>query len=239
MADYLIQDSTLTDIADAIRAKDGSSAPILTEDMADAIAAIPSGGGDPYEKAREILTKTIVTYVDDELTTIGEGVFYNCDNLQTLKLHGLRLFQNGRIFTTTVNKIDALAFPSLQENGLAVNCLAYFQGSKVDFGASFSGSIGANALQNSKVNTLILRYNGIVSLIHNRSMPNAFLSGGTGGTIYIPKVLYDHLGDGSALDYKAATNWSTLDSYGTITWAQIEGSIYETQYADGTPIPSV
>jgi hypothetical protein len=45
MAEYIIQDSTLTDIADAIRAKDGSSAPILTEDMADAIAAIPSGGG--------------------------------------------------------------------------------------------------------------------------------------------------------------------------------------------------
>jgi hypothetical protein len=45
MSEYLIQDSTLTDIADAIRAKDGSSAPILTEDMADAIAAIPSGGG--------------------------------------------------------------------------------------------------------------------------------------------------------------------------------------------------
>lgn len=45
MAEYIIQDSTLTDIADAIRAKDGSSAPILTEDMADAIAAIPTGGG--------------------------------------------------------------------------------------------------------------------------------------------------------------------------------------------------
>ena len=49
MSEYLIQDSTLTDIADAIRAKDGSSAPILTEDMADAIAAIPTGGGEAYE----------------------------------------------------------------------------------------------------------------------------------------------------------------------------------------------
>lgn len=63
-----------------------------------------------------------------------------------------------------------------------------------------------------------------------------FDSGGSGGTIYIPKVLYDHLGDGSDLDYKAATNWSTLDGYGTITWAQIEGSIYENAYVDGTPI---
>lgn len=49
----------------------------------------------------------------------------------------------------------------------------------------------------------------------------------TGGTIYIPKVLYDHLGDGTSLDYKAATNWSTVDGYGAITWAKIEGSAYE------------
>ena len=61
MADYLIQDSTLTDIADAIRAKDGSSAPILTEDMADAIAAIPSGG-DPWE--------LIADYTSDEAANV-------------------------------------------------------------------------------------------------------------------------------------------------------------------------
>ncbi len=61
-------------------------------------------------------------------------------------------------------------------------------------------------------------------------------SDGTGGTIYIPKVLYDELGTVSSLDYKAATNWSTIDSYDTITLMQIEGSQYETKYADGTPI---
>ena len=63
-----------------------------------------------------------------------------------------------------------------------------------------------------------------------------FASGGSGGTIYIHKALYDHLGDGTELDYKAATNWSTVDGYGTVTWAQIEGSYYETHYADGTPV---
>ena len=34
----------------------------------------------------------------------------------------------------------------------------------------------------------------------------------TGTTFYIPKVLYDHLGDGTEYDYKAATNWSTKES---------------------------
>ena len=55
-------------------------------------------------------------------------------------------------------------------------------------------------------------------------------------TVYIPKVFYDHLGDGTADDYKNATNWTGKAN--TVTWAQIEGSYYETHYGDGTEIPS-
>lgn len=87
------------------------------------------------------------------------------------------------------------------------------------------------------LDTLILRGSAIPTLTNTTAFASTkFKSGGAGGTIYIPKALYDHLGDGSSLDYKAATNWSTIDGYGTITWAAIEGSIYETQYADGTAI---
>lgn len=95
------------------------------------------------------------------------------------------------------------------------------------------------AFQNaSNLQTIVLRRSDVISALLGTSAFNntPFKSGGTGGTIYIPKALYDHLGDGSALDYKAATNWSTIDGYGTITWAQIEGSQYEHFYADGTPI---
>lgn len=88
--------------------------------------------------------------------------------------------------------------------------------------------------------TMILRKtSGLVTLGGTSAITDTkFKSGGTGGTIYIPKVFYDHLGDGTSLDYKAASNWSTIDSYGTITWAQIENSQYEHYYADGTPISS-
>lgn len=106
----------------------------------------------------------------------------------------------------------------------------------VDFGNV--GYIHNKAFRScTKLATIVLRKSSIVSLeigALNNSTP--FARGGTGGTIYIPKALYDHLGDGSSLDYKSATNWSTLDGYGTVTWAAIEGSIYETQYVDGTPI---
>lgn len=82
----------------------------------------------------------------------------------------------------------------------------------------------------SNLDTIILRSTSIPSIGSlNNSIANGtkFKQGGSGGTIYIPETLYNHLGDGSSLDYKSATNWSVLDGYGTITWAKIEGSPYE------------
>lgn len=46
MSIYTIESETLTDIADAIRSKTGGSSPILTENMANAIANIPSTGSN-------------------------------------------------------------------------------------------------------------------------------------------------------------------------------------------------
>ena len=107
----------------------------------------------------------------------------------------------------------------------------------VDFGPDFP-TINNTLFSSATVPIIILRRSsGLVTLANKNAFNGStFKSGGTGGTIYIPKVLYDHLGDGTALDYKAATNWSTIDGYGTVTWAQIEGSYYETHYADGTPV---
>lgn len=105
--------------------------------------------------------------------------------------------------------------------------------------AAQTAKFGTDSLQNSAIETMILRYPAVASLQSTSCFNGTkFASGGAGGTIYIPKALYDHLGDGTASDYKAATNWVTVDGYGTITWAAIEGSQYETQYADGTTIPS-
>lgn len=46
MDEYLVQGSTLTDIADAIREKTGDSALMTPAEMVEAIAEIPSGGSD-------------------------------------------------------------------------------------------------------------------------------------------------------------------------------------------------
>ena len=97
--------------------------------------------------------------------------------------------------------------------------------------------MNSNLIRDSSASVLILRDTTIVPLANTYVFDRSkFANGGAGGTIYIPKSLYDHLGDGTSSDYKAATNWSTYNGYGTITWAKIEGSIYETHYADGTAI---
>ena len=104
-------------------------------------------------------------------------------------------------------------------------------------GGSDGGIGGSCFLNTNTLKELILRADSVTPLGNLNSFNGTpFASGGSGGTIYIPKALYDHLGDGTALDYKSATNWSTMDGYGTITWAKIEGSYYETHYADGTVI---
>ena len=93
----------------------------------------------------------------------------------------------------------------------------------------YINSLSANAFNgDTKLETIILRNASVVSLSNVNAFTNTpFKSGGSGGTIYIPKALYDHLGDGTSSDYQNASNWVTVHGYGTITWAKIEGSIYE------------
>lgn len=111
----------------------------------------------------------------------------------------------------------------------------------IDLGTTSSSPSGF-ARQNAfnactSLSVIILRCSSIYQCSEIKAFNNSSLvSGGAGCIIYIPKTLYDHLGDGTSLDYKAAANWSTIDGYGTITWAQIEGSQYENYYVDGTPI---
>lgn len=84
----------------------------------------------------------------------------------------------------------------------------------------------------TNIRTVILRLSSVVSMgiapVSPTSAPfknTPFASGG--GTLYVPSDLVE--------TYKTATNWSTLYGLGN-QFLPIEGSIYETQYADGTPI---
>lgn len=254
MSEYLIQSETLDDIVDAINAKTGGTSAMTPAEMVTAIGTI-SGGEATFE---QYLKNTIGDYSNDEVTDINGYACYRFGGgIRNLRLPNVTSIGNSAFYMASLSSIFApnatLGASAFGYNGgyFTMAVIGRISGQSevlrgntnlaiVDF-ASINGSSLLNKVFNGCPNlkTVIIRSSTLCIMRYSENFTSTpFDSGGSGGTIYIPKVLYDHLGDGTSLDYKAATNWSTLDSYGTITWAQIEGSIYETQYADGTPIPS-
>lgn len=77
--------------------------------------------------------------------------------------------------------------------------------------------------------TIILRHSTVTGLASAAAFDSTpFAANGTGGTAYVPSALISA--------YQSATNWSTLYAAETIDFVAIEGSQYETKYADGTNI---
>lgn len=138
-------------------------------------------------------------------------------------------FNNSRISALVCFRI-ANANASACENDTNLQIYDQLSSNNLNGAKTFSGC--------TSLGTIILRSTSVVSLGNTNNLTNTkFWSGKSGGDIYIPQTLYNALGTGTN-DYKAASNWSTIDGYGTITWHAIEGSYYETHYGDGTLIPT-
>lgn len=161
MAEYIIQDSTLTDIADAIRAKDGSSAPILTEDMADAIAAIPSsGGGIPTATVTIAQAVSTVTGVYNALkdacvAELGDVPFiarFKSGNLPNYCLYELRY--------TPQNIADYFQTPT-ESSGTG----AYVQMVRAPYDGYFNYKIALRESRMSNVNTFNIDANTVYEVI--------------------------------------------------------------------------
>jgi hypothetical protein len=81
----------------------------------------------------------------------------------------------------------------------------------------------------SALNVIVLRNTSPCALGNITALNNTpFGSSGSGGTLYVPQALI--------ASYQEATNWSVILGYDNNNIQAIEGSIYETQYVDGTPI---
>lgn len=178
--------------------------------------------------------RTGITGITGTGTVMGD-VFRSCPNLQNIHVSITSGSGCNTVFGYCTKLETAVLVNSVDFGNAKFHSCSKLK--TADFGCS---RIRTNEFYNCYVfDTLILRSTSIVTLENASAFTNTkFKSGGSGGTIYIPKSLYDHLGDGTSSDYQHATNWSTVHGYGTITWAKIEGTIYETQYADGTPIGS-
>lgn len=154
-----------------------------------------------------------------KVTTIGNYGFQS-SGIKKLNLPNVITAGQRTFLGSAINELYA---PKLTSIG--INFFENCQIEKFDLAVL---SIPSKCFYRTIGTLIILRNPSLVPLNNiDAFLESPFGLNGTGGTIYIPKALYDHLGDGTALDYKAATNWSVIDAYGTITWAQIEGSQYE------------
>ncbi len=254
--------SVWTALLDSIRAKGGTSAPMTAAQAKAAVEAIETGDGGTSvndvlsDMAKKQLTGDIVldasvtaapnsyfmsgqgitSFRADGLKSLNSYTFLNCSLLKTIKLPALENLYAVQCFSGCTS-LEMACFPKLGTGNTGYFYSATFMGcSKLEvvdlnvLGTNTLG-IGSNDFRDcASLNTLILRKSDAICPLGNVNcfQGSPFASGGSGGTVYVPQALIS--------TYQSATNWSTLYSAGTVTFAPIEGSIYETQYADGTPV---
>lgn len=259
MANVLVEESYLSDIADTIRAKLGVSDTYLPSEMADAIDDIgggvtPTGTKQITITANGTTTEDVTNYASAEITVNVSGVSW--EDIATSAIPSGEVSINGtsiheyafanmgyNSWSFVGNNVTSMGINAFRDCKYLTSVRLPALSSYPTTGYAFYGctsltlvdygvmdTVRANTFVNcNALTTIILRRSTAPAALANTTTFNntPFKSGGSGGTIYIPKVLYDHLGDGTSMDYKALTNWSTVDGYGTITWAKIEGSPYE------------
>lgn len=165
-----------------------------------------------------------------KVQNINSHTFYGCTNLESVYLPSVTTVTGYNFYNCT--KLQMICLPKLTETGNAATGSDFARGCTSLKTADLNKvvRIDPNCFNGDTVfDTLILRRATVTTLNNvNAFTGTPFASGGTGGTIYVPSALIN--------SYKSATNWSTLNGYGTVTWTAIENSYYETHYADGTVI---
>jgi len=153
-----------------------------------------------------------------KMTALKQNFFYNCSALESVNLPAVANINAATVFQQCAS-LKSISLPSANTaTGMTIfqSCTAL---EFADLG--FVTSVNAYLFDKcSALKTIVLRNTALVSLANVSAFNKTpFASGGTGGSIYVPSTLID--------TYKSATNWSTIDGYGTITWVALEGSEYE------------
>lgn len=174
------------------------------------------------------LTGDIV--LPDTVTSIGQYSFANCDGMDTFTARGAITNLGTYTFNGASGHIMALREIHMPNLGTSIALNLNFGSATAanacqhlevcDIGKA--KSIAANTFANCyKLQTLIMRRTSVTTLANVSAFLNTPLRGRNSLTakIYVPEALID--------DYKAASNWKTIDGYGYVTWNAIEGSPYE------------
>lgn len=110
MANVLVEETSLSNIASAIREKSGGSATYKPGEMAAAISNLPTGGSNNGEDA--FLTRSgSGDYVNDRIEKLGGGAFYQT-NYSTITLSNVKVMDGASIIRFN-NNLTALNLPAL------------------------------------------------------------------------------------------------------------------------------
>ena len=220
MGKKLIKDSTLTGIADAIRAKGGASGPMTPQEMPEKIAAIPTEevGGAALDA---LIDRSITEISSSSATSIGDYAFQSCSALTTVDFPaatsiGRGAFASCSSLTTTnfpvVTLIEDYAFQSCSALTTVdfpvvtlIEDYAFQDCSKLTtVDLPVATSIGGSAFRYcGALKSLMLRGNNVCTLSSINAFKATLIDVGT-GYIYVPSALIEQ--------YKAATNWSSYDA---------------------------
>jgi len=172
----------------------------------------------------------------------GVDGFRDCANLESVSLPKLRYIYSQNLFYNT--KLQYLVLPVMGKplysgpNNCRMGGNMFYQCPEfkaLDLYTMYNFNETNCFYGDTLFDTLIIRNlsydtNTVPSLTSVNVFANSpFASEGTGGTLYVPSRYISR--------YQSATNWSTIIGYENNQILPIEGSYYETHYADGTIIP--
>lgn len=195
-----------------------------------ALTSLPSGVTNIGSYAFQSCAALALTSLPSTVTYIGSYAFNKCTGLVSLSCDGAITTINGSAFLgSSSNKmnLEEVSFPNMTTASLGT-AFGYTTASQAcqklhtaDIGKT--KAIGGSAFANCyALTTLVLRRSDAICALNNvNAFTNTPMSGYSGltGTVYVPSALI--------ATYKTASNWKTLYDGGTLTFAAIEGSVWE------------
>ena len=209
----------------------------MTQPLTDAINALTRYANETTGQSDTNLSDAVRTLCDgygggDDFTrktimALGVKAFKNCALPETLLFPNVTNAMEQSL--NMVTGIRIIVLPKIATLGPYAFSDSPTGYEVIDLGSNFSTISNWQFSDDRKLKTLLLRSSAMIALMNvNAFNKTPFASGGTGGTLYVPQDLIS--------SYQSASNWSTILGYANNQILSIEGSIYETQYADGTPI---
>lgn len=121
MSKVLVTESYLTDIGNAIRAKNGSTTKYKPSEMAGAIKSLAGGSGQDNTVLNSILDRSISgNYVNNDATEIGKSAFIYCENLTSATFMKVTKIKDDGF--SYCSSLESISLPEVKE----INASAFY-----------------------------------------------------------------------------------------------------------------